>query len=532
MNRPWVRVLVLDGLIVIGWLTSAGMVILHERGQLWGGLGNPTASLGATLEAQNQRFGIYYQGQKIGFSQMTLVPQERNGMPGVAVIDRGRLAFNLLGAPQQLEVTAQAFIDADWRLQEFTAAIHSATYQLKWSGHRHDEEILLTVTTPTTSITKRLKDPVGSAFVNGLSSWSAFHRLHVGQSGKAWVLNPLALSPEVVSFHVRRSEVVGGKEALVIETDVGGLMTTSWVTPEGEVLKETSPLGWELRQESEAQTLQQFSRLSPTLDLLSATSVPIDRPLEDPERVDRLILLIEGVEADDIAIQRPWQSLLPSDRLSDYHRSVPQGPWCLVQLDRPPTPDLRGARRTGDLALPMTPPPVKRYQRPSPFVQSDDPRIITKASEVVGAHTDPWQQTVALNRWVFSTLRKQLTVGLPSAVDILAASVGDCHEHTILFTALARSVKLPTRMVAGLVYWQGRLYYHAWPEVWLDQWIPTDPTLGQLIADATHLGLSEAENETLISLGRFLGKLRVQVLESRLGGGEEAVGREAGEPDG
>ena len=68
-------------------------------------------------------------------------------------------------------------------------------------------------------------------------------------------------------------------------------------------------------------------------------------------------------------------------------------------------------------------------------------------------------------------------------------------------------------MVAGLVYYEGRLYYHAWPEVWIDGWVPTDPTLGQLVADATHVGLIEAESEELVGLGQFVGQLRVAVLE-------------------
>ena len=68
-------------------------------------------------------------------------------------------------------------------------------------------------------------------------------------------------------------------------------------------------------------------------------------------------------------------------------------------------------------------------------------------------------------------------------------------------------------MVAGLVYYDGRLFYHAWPEVWLGSaWIPTDPTLGQPLADATHLGLVEAEDERLIALGQFIGQPRVSVL--------------------
>ena len=497
------RGLVLDGVLVTSWLIVVGLVVLHERGALWGGVGNPAASLRATVDAQEQWFGFYYQGQKIGYSHTMMMPEEQDGVPGVSVIDKGRLSFNLLGTPQQLEVSSYAFIDADWRLRTFTAAVRSSTSRLQWSGQRRGDRLLVTVTTPTNALTKQIKDPLGSAMVNGLSSWAAFHRLRVGQSGKAWVLNPLALSPEPVYFIVRRSEVVDGKDALVVETDVSGLTTTSWVTPMGEVLKETSPLGWELRRESSEQALQPVPALSPALDLLSATAVPVDRPLDNPQAVSRLVLLLEGIEGSELAVRRPWQTLLPADRLHDYGLSVPEGPWCLVQLDRPTDAPHH------EVPLPSA---LTRYRQPSLFVQSADPRIMTKAAQIIGARTDPWDRVTAIHQWVYQTLTKQLTIGLPSAVDILATPVGDCHEHTILFTALTRSVNIPTRMVAGLVYQRGRFYYHAWPEVWLGEWLPTDPTLGQPLADVTHLGLVEAEDESLMALAQFVGKLRVHVL--------------------
>ena len=502
--RSRLRSFVLDSLILSSWLLCVGMVFLHKHGQLWGGFGNPTSTLAATMDAKEQWFGLYYQGQRIGFSQMTLVPEEREGVPGVGLMDRGRLSFNLLGVPQQLEVSAQAFIDADWRLQEFSAAVRSATTQLQWAGRRHGEELLLTVTTPTSSVRKRLRDPAGSAFVNGLSSWAAFHRLRVGQSGKAWVLNPLALNPEAVYFHVRGRDVIEGQNVLIVETDVSGLTTTSWVTPEGDVLKETSPLGWELRRESRDEALQRVTVLAPQLDLLATVAVPIDRPIPEPERLERLVLLLEGIDAAQLSLQRPWQTVLAPARLASYHQTAPAEPWCIVQLDAPTIGTSASTSLDGG----------QRYQQASLFVQSDNPRIISKAAEIVGARTDPIEQAGALTQWVYQTLTKQFTVGLPSALDVLETPAGDCHEHTVLFTALARSLGIPTRMVAGLVYQAGQLYYHAWPEVWLHgQWIPTDPTLGERVADATHLGLVEAENESLLGLAQFVGKLRVHVLD-------------------
>jgi transglutaminase-like putative cysteine protease len=148
------------------------------------------------------------------------------------------------------------------------------------------------------------------------------------------------------------------------------------------------------------------------------------------------------------------------------------------------------------------------------------------ARQIVGDETDPWRQAQALEAWVHQTLAKRMTIGLPSTLDVLAMRVGDCHEHTVLFTGLARSLGLSTRMLAGLVYQggpgppravagAGRFYYHAWPEVWINGvWLPLDPTLGQPLADATHLGLLEAEGEELLALGRLVGRLSVQVVEA------------------
>ncbi|MBI4598039.1 MAG: transglutaminase domain-containing protein [Candidatus Omnitrophica bacterium] len=500
------RGVLLDVVIFASWLGSVGLVIVHEGGGFFGPFGgNPSTTLRASLEAKEQWFAISYQGHRVGFSNTTLVPSERDGVPGVEISDRGRLSFNLLGIPQDLDVNARAFIDADWRLQFLTASLRSATTNISWVGRRHGDALEVTVTTPSSTVSKRFRDPAGSAFVNGLSSWAAFHQLRVGQSGTAWVINPLAMNPEPVFFLVRRSEPLDGTTALVVESDVSGLTAMTWVTAEGEVLKETSPLGWELRRTTREEALKPLAGMAPGLDLLSTTSIPLDRPIAHPQAVSRLVLLVEGLAADEVARDRPWQQALPRESLPPRYAAPRSEPWCVLQLTRP--------SRTASPAA-VSDKSLQRYQQSTLFVQAHDPRILAKAREIIGARSDAWEQTVALQQWVYHAMVKQLSVGLPSAVDILATPVGDCHEHTVLFTALSRSLGIPTRMMAGVVYWNGALYYHAWPEVWVDgQWLPTDPTLDQPLADATHLALSEAEDAGLMALGQFIGKLRVHILE-------------------
>jgi len=53
--------------------------------------------------------------------------------------------------------------------------------------------------------------------------------------------------------------------------------------------------------------------------------------------------------------------------------------------------------------------------------------------------------------------------------------VAICNEAATLFVALARSTGLPARTVAGLIYMNGRFYYHAWAEVYLTDWVAVTP---------------------------------------------------------
>ncbi len=77
-----------------------------------------------------------------------------------------------------------------------------------------------------------------------------------------------------------------------------------------------------------------------------------------------------------------------------------------------------------------------------------------------------------LMREVNALLEKKPTVSLPSAREVLRTKVGDCNEHTALYVALARALGIPARIDVGLVFVRGAFYYHAWPEVYIDEGRP------------------------------------------------------------
>ena len=125
--------------------------------------------------------------------------------------------------------------------------------------------------------------------------------------------------------------------------------------------------------------------------------------------------------------------------------------------------------------------------KPEPFLEVDHREIVALAEKIADGSRDPRLVAERINQWVHDSLKKEVTVGIPSALHVLHTRVGDCNEHTQLYVALARAAGVPARIASGLAYVDGKFYYHAWPEVMLRGWVAVDPTFGQFPADASHL---------------------------------------------
>jgi transglutaminase-like putative cysteine protease len=110
-------------------------------------------------------------------------------------------------------------------------------------------------------------------------------------------------------------------------------------------------------------------------------------------------------------------------------------------------------------------------------------------------------------------VEKRPTLSIPSALDVWSRRAGDCNEHSVIFAALARAAGIPTRVVAGLLYADGRFFYHAWNEVHVGQWVAVDALMNQVPADPTHIRLVIGGLERQVQLVRVIGKLEIRVLD-------------------
>jgi transglutaminase-like putative cysteine protease len=162
--------------------------------------------------------------------------------------------------------------------------------------------------------------------------------------------------------------------------------------------------------------------------------------------------------------------------------------------------------------LPQTRPEFTADLAPTPFIQSAHPRLIAQAQRILRSERDALQAVRLLLDWTFATLAKEPTVGMPTALEALESKKGDCNEHAVLFTALARAAGIPARVAAGVVYLGEAFYYHAWAEVWLGQWVAVDPVFQQFPADATHIQFIQGGPEEHLALLKVIGQLGIEVV--------------------
>lgn len=147
-------------------------------------------------------------------------------------------------------------------------------------------------------------------------------------------------------------------------------------------------------------------------------------------------------------------------------------------------------------------------------VESDAKAIVELAAKVVGGEKDARKAALKLSRSVYLLLQKSYGSSSDRATDVLLRKKGDCTEHSLLLTALARAAGIPARRVDGLVYMEAgdgvpALYWHEWVEVYVGEWTPLDPTFDQAVADPTHIALG---GEGRSDAAGLIGQLKISVV--------------------
>jgi hypothetical protein len=157
----------------------------------------------------------------------------------------------------------------------------------------------------------------------------------------------------------------------------------------------------------------------------------------------------------------------------------------------------------------------KRFLVPTIVIPSHHEHIRNTAAEIASSGRTPFERVRLLIDWIDQNIQQE-AVDVFSALDVLEGKKAECQGHAYLYTAFARSLGIPSRVVNGIVYskfYQGFLY-HTWSESHLGgQWVAIDPTFAQLPADATHIKFIEGETTSdLLPLVHLIGKVKLRIV--------------------
>ncbi len=474
-------------IIIVFWLVMLGLLVRRTYLQ-------PTAFITSDavsregVQATDEWFGIYQKGAKVGYSHTSVRPETET----YRIDEESEIDLLTLGTVQHVKTVITSYTTRTFRLKYFDFSLQSEATSMHIKGAVVRKKLILDITTAGTTRTEKIPLTETPTLSPNITPALLLLGLEPGRTYRFPLFNPATLSTEEATVTVESKErlkVVDTEQTVYkLRESFQGMETTSWITQDGKTLKEISPLGFTLLRETPAEARKRGPG-GPLVDITSLTMIPAG-PIVDSAKVTSLHVRLTGVDLTGYDLDGGGQTL---------------------------TGDMLAVNRAAQLTsyrLPYRGKEEVAFLRPTPLIQSDDPRIIAQTERILNGEHDAVAAARKLNEWVYTAVEKKPVVSMPSALEVLQQLEGDCNEHTALFTALARAAGIPTRMAAGIVYLDNGFYYHAWPEVWLGKWTAVDPTFGQFPADATHIRFVIGNLERQSAIMRLIGHLKVKVLSA------------------
>jgi hypothetical protein len=522
MQRPGKRTLVAAGILLL-WMAGLGVLVRRE---LFRPHSEHLVEAGLRVTPSATFYAVLQRGEQIGFASSTVDTTDG----GISQEDYLVADLPVGGKLHRASARIAVKLTRALRLRSFSLDVDADLAPIKASGTVvGDSLLLLTVKgiagQPTDTQRVRLTGPVLLPTLLPIAV-ALGPRPHAGAAYTLPVFDPASMTARDVQVTVEAESVFVLPDSSVFDRvarrwqgarpdtvrawkistpATGATGGTSgfngWVDEQGRVVLVNQLLGLTLERRPyevafenwKADARARGTQVNADQDIYESTAISANKRLR--ENLAELKVRLTGVDLDGFEV-KGYRQRVRGDTVT-ITREAPAALKATYVLPN-------GARATL----------MSLFLEPEPLLESNSPEIRSLAIRLRGAETNPRVVAERINRWVYDSLRKEITVGVPSALGTLRNRVGDCNEHTQLYVALARAAGIPARVAAGLAYLDGKFYYHAWPEVWLERWVAVDPTFGQFPADASHLRFTIGGLGRQAELLRLMGALHVDVISA------------------
>lgn len=440
-----------------------------------------------------QWMDIFIRDRKVGYTHTRVKRVNEK----IEVRERIFLIVNLMGATRRILSSTRAEVDERFLLENFDFSLSSELINFKISGQIEGNNLFLSMGEKETGETRLIRLPSRPMINAGMTLFFRAHQLKEGNSFRFPLFDPVSMTtnPAIVKVVGKEAIELNGEtyNAFRLEMSFLGRPLVFWLDEKGRSLKEEGFMGFTLVKSSPSKALAGLESLK-KIDFYELFAITAEKEIEGPRALSYLEVQLNQI---------------PSSLPVDGVRQVLDGKILKIIKESPPY--------EASYLIPYqgTDKELIENLEPEVLVQSKDEQIISAANKIVKGTTEPLKAATMILGWVFENVEKMPLISIPDAKEILTQRKGDCNEHATLLTALLRAVGIPARIVVGLVYKDGKFYYHAWNEAYICRWISMDATLNQMPADATHIKLINGGIEKQIQIIGMIGNLRLTVLDYR-----------------
>jgi len=440
--------------------------------------------------------GIAFNGKKTGMNHVRFAPAEA----GYALENEVVLRFYLFGRDKLVKLASRDRIAADLRLLSFEHHYLLDDNELKVNGRVQDDRLHVEVINSAGTHRQTLQPQAPVYPISVTLFYPLYHGIHEGAAYRYLVFDGEAqrlswVEQKVLGYEFHEDL---GMPAYRLQTELYGQLTTSWIGLQGLPLWEQSvnnAFSSTLADESTARLYLEEAARDQDETLLNYSLVKSDRRLHAARQLTRLQVQLLGMGDFALPPAYPRQQCERSDAAGNVT--------CVISTEIVNAPE--HAPRAGD------------YLEHTPIIPTGHPTMSRLAEDITRGLDGPTSRIRALTAWVHDNIEGE-AVDVFTALDVLEKRKAECQGQSFLYTSLARSLNIPTRVVNGLVYYPqlNGFVYHTWAESWDGYaWHSVDPTFGQAPADATHIRLLDGSNVADLSpFMQIMGQIEARILDA------------------
>ncbi|MBF0118643.1 MAG: lasso peptide biosynthesis protein [Desulfobacterales bacterium] len=436
-----------------------------------------------SVDYRNTWMNIFQNGKKIGYTHSTFSKENA----GYLLKEDVFMRLNTMGFVQDINLKIKADLNQNLTLSSFDFNVNSGSFSFSAKGNLSNDVLMVETKSDDNRRNFNIKLKNKPYLMNNVIDTIRTEYLTPGQTLKYSVFDPATLGEQAVTVNVigkEKIKIMGEfKNSTKVSLSLSESTQYAWIGEDGDVLKESGLLGITFEKTNQFDALV-ASPMNSSEDITLLSSIPSNILIENPNKLEKLFVTIEGI--------KKYERLQSGRQALKGH---------LVTITKESIPNNASFTVPKDI--------YDKYLEANAFIQSDHPKIKNLVQTIVNNTDSPIDKARKILAWMYKNIEKKPVLSIPDALSTLENKVGDCNEHSILFAALLRASGIPSQIEVGLVYLNGRFYYHAWNSLYLGDWITADSVFNQIPADVTHIRFASGDSQS--DLADIIGKIKLIV---------------------